>query len=225
MTVLILSAHPDDAEIAMGGTMAALHDRGTQVVVSCFTVSERENDARRRRRAAAEEAAQVLGHRLEWIHDGAHDQVEEIRDSELVGLIDTEIERWDPTTIVTHWEGDSHADHLRLARATLSSSRRCPGRTFLQFGPSEFRTPAYAGFAPQLYSRISQAQLELKLRALTAYVKADLGVRELELDAIALIARARGLEAGTDLAETYRLVRQRIDVRDPSDWLMQNPFG
>ena len=225
MTVLVLSAHPDDAEIAMGGSMAALHDRGTQVVVSCFTVSERDQDARLRRCAAAEKAAEVLGHRLEWVRGGAYDQVEEIRDSELVGLIDTEVERWDPTTIVTHWEGDSHADHVRLARATISASRRCSGRTFLQFGPNEYRTPAYAEFAPQLYSRISQAQLDVKLRALAVYVKANLGVRELELDAIALIARARGLEAGTELAETYRLVRQRIDVRDPNNWLMQNPFG
>jgi len=225
MTVLVLSAHPDDAEIAMGGTIAALHHRGTQVVVSYFTVSERDTNARQRRRAAAEEAAEVLGHRLEWIRGGTYDQVEEIRDSELVGLIDAEIERWNPTTIVTHWEGDSHADHVRLARATIASSRRCPSRTFLQFSPNEFRTPAYPGFVPQLYSQISQAQLDLKLRALTAYVDADLGVRKLELDAIALIARARGLEAGTELAETYRLVRQRIDVRDPNDWLMQNPFG
>lgn len=209
----------------MGGTIAALHCHGVEVVVSCFTTSEREGDARQRRRAAAEDASALLGHRLEWIHGGKHNQVDEICDSELVSLIDAEIDRWDPATVVTHWEGDSHADHVRLARSAIASSRRCPDRTLLQFGPNEYQTPAYTAFPPNTYVEISGAQLELKLRALAVYAAADLGVRALDLDAVALVARARGLEVGTQLAETYRVVRQRIDMREHGEWRMHDLFG
>lgn len=223
MTVLVLSAHPDDAELAMGGTIAALVAGGVDVVVACFTVSE-QGDARDRRHRAAHAAADVLGHQLAWVNGGEHDQVDELRDSELVTLVDREIDRWDPATIVTHWEGDSHSDHVRLAHAAIASTRRCPDRDLLQFGPNEFRTVAFTRFEPQVYSQIRQEHLKLKLRALECYQSAGLAVRELALDSVALIARSRGLEVGCDLAETFRLTRQTVDLRASATWPTRNPF-
>jgi len=224
MTVLVLSAHPDDAEIAMGGTIAALSAQGVEVVVTCFTVSD-QGEARKRRRRAAEDASAILGHRIEWINDGIHDQVEEIRDFDLVTLVDREVERWDPATVVTHWEGDSHADHVRLARAVIASLRRSPERSFLQFGPNDFRTVAFPMFAPQVYSRIGSVHLKLKLQALECYQTAALGVRDLQMEAISLITRARGIEVGAELAESFRLARQTVDLRGADAIRRPNPFA
>lgn len=218
MTVLVLAAHPDDAELAMGGTIAALCDAGTDVVVSCFTTSERDEESRLRRRAAAEKAAVVLGHRVEWVRDGAHDQVDELRESELVGLVDAEIERWDPQTVFTHWEHDSHGDHVALARAVIAASRRSPRRTFIQFGPAEHGTPAHAAFVPNTYVELSAAQLGHKLDALGCYVAAGMSVRPLDLDAVTVKARYRGMEIGTELAEAFRVLRQRIELVGVGEW-------
>ncbi|MGL5865274.1 MAG: PIG-L deacetylase family protein [Dermatophilaceae bacterium] len=225
MSVLVLAAHPDDAELAAGGTIAALHDQGIRIVVACFTTSETSHARRARRRRAAADAAAVLGHHLEWIERGDHDQVEEIPDSQLVALVDALVDRWDPSAIVTHTEADSHADHVRVARAAIASSRRHPHRTLLQFAPSDYRTPAYTAFSPTTYVEISQAHLERKLRALAAYGAADLSVRPPDLDAVELVARARGLEVGTALAEPFRHVRQLVVMCDPHQWNAGHPFG
>lgn len=208
--VLVLAAHPDDAEMAAGGTIATLTDRGVPVMVVFFTVSEGDDNARFRRRDAAGKAATVLGHDVSWVEDGQYDQVDEIVDSELVRLVDALVDLHDPKIVITHWDGDSHGDHVRLANATVASSRRWPQRTLLQFGPNEYRTPRYATFVPTLYVGIS-AQLDRKLESLRCYSDAGLGVRALDVEAVRCVAQSRGLEVGLHAAEGFRLVRACVD--------------
>jgi LmbE family N-acetylglucosaminyl deacetylase len=212
VTALVLVAHPDDAELAMGGSIAWLCGSGVEVVVSCFTTSERTADTRRRRRSACEKAADVLGHRVSWVCDGAYDQVDEIRESTLVGMVDAEFARWDPAVVFTHWEQDSHVDHARLARSVLAASRRAPTCTLVQFGPADHRTPVYPTFVPNTYVEIGAEHLARQVDALGYYVAAGMSVRPLDLDAVAVRARARGMEVGCDLAEPFRLVRQTISA-------------
>ncbi|MFF7992028.1 PIG-L deacetylase family protein [Kitasatospora xanthocidica] len=216
--VLIVAAHPDDAELALGGTIARLTERGTEVTVALFTVSEtasREDPVRRERRvAAAEAAAEVLGHRLEWLGDGRQDQVEDVPEYRAVGIVDDVVARTGPDVVISHWDGDSHGDHVRVARAVVASSRRWPQAALLQFGSNEHRTVRYAEFTPSLYVPTAD-HLPRKLRALACYAYPGQGYRALDTDAVELLDRARGAAVGLAAAEGLRLVRHRLTPGRP----------
>ncbi|WP_327253282.1 PIG-L deacetylase family protein [Streptomyces sp. NBC_01244] len=216
--VLIVAAHPDDAELALGGTIAQLTERGDEVTVALFTVSEtastQDRDRRARRIAAAEAAAQTLGHRLRWLGDGRYDQVEDIPEYRAVGLLDDLVAEIEPDTLLTHWDGDSHGDHVRVARAAIASSRRWPRTALLQFGPNEHRTVRHAEFVPTLYVPTA-AQLPRKLRALACYAYPGQGFRALDPDAVELLDRARGAAVGLAAAEGLRLVRHCLTPGRP----------
>ncbi|MEV6394688.1 PIG-L deacetylase family protein [Streptomyces sp. NPDC051907] len=216
--VLIVAAHPDDAELALGGAIAQLADRGAEVTVALFTVSEtaaaHDPDRRARRIAAAEAASRVLGHRLHWLGDGQYDQVEDIPEYRAVGLLDDLVAQIGPDTVISHWDGDSHGDHVRVARAVVASSRRWPHAALLQFGPNEHRTVRHAEFAPGLYIPTVD-HLPRKLRALACYAYPGQGYRALDPDAVELLDRARGAAVGLAAAEGLRLVRHRLTLGRP----------
>ncbi|MEV6581962.1 PIG-L deacetylase family protein [Streptomyces sp. NPDC051582] len=216
--VLIVAAHPDDAELALGGTIAHLTEHGTEVTVALFTVSEtagREDPGRRARRIeAAEAAAGVLGHRLHWLGDGRYDQVEDIPEYRAVGLVDELVAHTGPDTVISHWDGDSHGDHVRVARAVVASSRRWPQAALAQFGPNEHRTVRHAEFVPNLYVPTG-GQLARKARALACHRYPGQGFRALDTDSVELFDRARGAAVGLDAAEGLRLVRHRFTPGRP----------
>jgi len=207
--VLVLAAHPDDAEMAVGGTIADLVDHGVEVTVAFATVSEADPLRRPQRVAAAQRAADILGHRLRWLADGRHDQVEDMPEYELVRHVDALVGELAPDAVVTHWEGDSHGDHVRLARAVTSSSRRWPQTALLQFGPNEIRTVRYHQFVPNVYVPVVQ-HLPRKIKALQQYSYEGQGFRPLDVDAVEQAARARGLAVGVSAAEGLLLNRRRV---------------
>lgn len=213
--VLVATAHPDDAELAVGGTIAALTARGVEVTVGCFTVSEPGSALRPQRIAAAERAAEVLGHHLSWVADGRHDQVEDMPEYEVVRHMDDLVRETQPDAVLTHWDGDSHGDHVRIARAALSSSRRWPDVSLFQFGPNEYRTVRHAEFVPNVYVPMAH-QLARKAEALACYAYPDQGFRPLDTSASDLLDRARGVTVGLPAAEGLRLVRHRHDPTRPS---------
>ncbi|MGW4694790.1 PIG-L deacetylase family protein [Kitasatospora cineracea] len=219
--VLVITAHPDDAELAVGGTIAALTAQGSTVTVAILTVSETVSaeapDRRDHRIAAAEAAAGLLGHRVEWIAGGRYDQVEDMPEYRVVQLLDQLLDRVRPDSVITHWDQDSHSDHVRVARAAISSSRRWPQTTFLQFGPNEPRTVRHAQFAPNVYLPID-AYTQVKARALACFRYPGQGFRALDTEAVESFDRARGAAVSTAAAEGLLLVRHRVRLdRPPTD--------
>lgn len=210
--VLVVAAHPDDAELAVGGTIAGLTDLGIDVIVAFATVSEPDSSLRPHRIAAAERAAKVLGHRIHWMADGEHDQVEDMPEYEVVRRVDALVEAVRPRAVVTHWEGDSHSDHVRIARAVMSSSRRWPDASLLQFGPNEYRTVRHSEFVPNVYVPIAD-QLARKTEAVAQYGYLGQGFQKLNTDTVELIARANGVAIGVAAAEALQLRRQRLDLK------------
>lgn len=217
--LLVIAAHPDDAELAVGGTIAALTGRGAKVTVAVLTVSETpsdgDRDRRTRRVAAAEAAATLLGHDLVWVADGQYDQVEDIPAYRVVALLDELLDRVRPDTVISHWDGDSHTDHVRVAQAVVSASRRRPEVTFLQFGPNEHRTVRHAQFAPTVYVPMGDHGAA-KARALACYSYSGQGFRALDLETVEAFDRARGAAVGTRAAEGLVLLRHRLAPDRPA---------
>lgn len=203
--VLVITAHPDDAEIVMGGTIARLVDQGSEVTVLNMTVSEASTELRALRCEAAVKAASVLGCRLDWFEDGHHDHAEDVPEYKLVARIDRYITDYAPDAVFSHWIGDSHSDHARLARCVNASSRRWQAPLFA-LPPSEHRTPSFASFTPNVYVDISDF-LDLKIKAAAYYTYPGQSFRPLDLDGLAAIAKGWGATAGYDAAETFLLTR------------------
>jgi N-acetylglucosamine malate deacetylase 1 len=102
VSVLAVMAHPDDAELWAGGTLA-LHARDALVdlAVPC------SNPARK---AEAETAAAILGARLHILTGHASAQA--------VGDL---IARSRPEVVITHPPADVHPDHRHIAAAVLAA--------------------------------------------------------------------------------------------------------
>lgn len=111
-TALILAPHPDDAELAMGGTIAKLIERGVRVVVADLTDGEPTPHGSPEIRAVETAAAsQVLGiterRNLGLKNREIFDTVEARR------IVATVIREVRPTLLfVPYWE-DAHPDHVQ----------------------------------------------------------------------------------------------------------------
>ncbi len=203
--VLVAAAHPDDAEIAAGGTIAGLVAGGSRVVVAVFALPE-PGDGGRHRRAAAEAAAGVLGHELHWVDGGRHRHVTDLGEVAAVARLDELVREVRPAAVLAHWAGDSHADHVVVARAVAAAARL--GRfAVYSWRPSELRTPAFTAFAPTVFVEVTR-WVEAKERALAMYGPRRPGFRPLDLASIADADRLYGAVAGCGHAEGFRAERQ-----------------
>ena len=134
-TVLAVFAHPDDAEIAAGGTLARWAAAGRDVHLLVLTNGDRGSTDRsvdrvelaRTRAAETASAARVLGlagATVLEVHDGELENTPEIR-----GHVVRAIRELRPTTVVScdpsAWFFDdrfvNHADHRTAGAATLDS--------------------------------------------------------------------------------------------------------
>ncbi|MCZ8520504.1 MULTISPECIES: bacillithiol biosynthesis deacetylase BshB1 [Paenibacillus] len=115
LDLLIFGAHPDDAEIGMGGTIAKATERGLRVGICDLTRAEMSsNGTVEIRQAEAEEASKSLGlvHRSNL---GLPDRGLELR-AELVDRIVLEIRRWKPRAVFAPYWEDRHPDHIACSR-------------------------------------------------------------------------------------------------------------
>lgn len=179
---LVISAHPDDAEVQMGGTLAKLSDRGQRILLVDLTDGEPTEFSEPGVRAhQAAEAAAILG--VERVSLGYTDRL--LRDTTAIrlavaGLIRRHRPRW------VYGTGDAcvHPDHaamVGLTRAAVFLARlgqwdRVPGGEALAaqeawapdrlFFPHCKMEPAWAEFA---FAVDVSAVYERKRRAVAAY--------------------------------------------------------
>ncbi|MDO8847786.1 MAG: PIG-L family deacetylase [Coriobacteriia bacterium] len=112
--VVCVGAHPDDVEIGMGGTVAALAARGADVLIVDLTDGEpTPHGTHERRMAEAAEAARLLGCRrvtLELPNRYLFDSVE--ARTALAEVLRAER----PTVLFVPYPEDAHPDHLAASR-------------------------------------------------------------------------------------------------------------
>ncbi|QDU70125.1 PIG-L family deacetylase [Engelhardtia mirabilis] len=117
LDLLVVAAHPDDAELALGGVLAASHAAGRACGVVDLTRGERATRGNPERRIEeAQRAAEVLGLAMRdnlALPDGRLEATPEARER-LAAVIRT----WRPRLLVGHGAGDPHPDHDAAARLT-----------------------------------------------------------------------------------------------------------
>ena len=129
VNILFLIAHPDDAELMAGGSIARWTNEGHKVHVITFTdgvwMAPDGNTMRNHEEALREEksAAQYLGCTVENLNRPAMDLQ---FDDALVREALTRIDSLNIDTIICPWEQDVHHDHEIVSRIAVAASRRVP---------------------------------------------------------------------------------------------------
>ncbi|MXV60482.1 PIG-L family deacetylase [Natronorubrum sp. JWXQ-INN-674] len=114
MRILAVVAHPDDADIFCGGTLAKHADQGDDVTIAHLTAGEyggfetTEDEIAATRKAEATRSAETLGCECTFLgfKDGRLENTIENR----LEIVDT-IREYEPDLLITHYEDDMHPDH------------------------------------------------------------------------------------------------------------------
>ena len=219
MNVLAIGCHPDDLEIACGGTLAKLAKRGDKVFmcrIANGNMGHRviEPEALRLIRIKeAENAAKALGCEPLLIDVGdlyVH-SFDEIAQDKLIDVI----RYTKPNYIITHNPQDYMRDHIQASEMAFSASfaagisHHLTKHDFIDNIPPIFYmdTLAGVGFIPTEYVDISDS-IEQKLEALACHQsQVDWMLVHDKIDFIDFVrtcSKYRGLQCGAAFAEGFR---------------------
>ncbi|HYJ97696.1 MAG TPA: PIG-L deacetylase family protein [Burkholderiaceae bacterium] len=192
-TVVAIGAHPDDLELAIGGMLARLSQESARVVMAVVSIPTDYAT----RRAEAERAADILGCELRILNDGGPQRIDDIKNYQLVGMLDALVRELEPAAVLTHSANEFHRDHVNVHNACLSTQRLKPF-DFFHFNPTMCR-PVPVQFHPRAYVDVSNT-IDTKMEAIAAHVS-QFGARGLEAEMYRDLARLTGRMVGVKYAE------------------------
>jgi len=162
--VLVVVAHPDDAEISMGMKILDLKNQGHYVHVHCLSKGGKKNNNaayKMKREYEATKAGSILNVDKYTFSDFPDTLFEknsaEIR-SELEEIIKTER----PDAVYTHYHEDSHIDHEISSKETLIASRSVKSLVY-------FRSPYSRNFIPKIFYFADENSMNKKYKALKCF--------------------------------------------------------
>jgi len=192
-TVLAIGAHPDDIELAVGGTMARLARDGARVVMAIVSIPS-DYDTRR---AEAQRAAEILGCELRFVMENGCQRIDDIKNYQLVSMLDRLVREVQPAAVMTHSANEFHRDHVTVHNACVAAQRLKPF-DFFHFNPTMCR-PVPTVFYPRAYVDISDT-IDTKMAAIDAHAS-QFGSRGLDPEMYREIARINGRMVGVKYAE------------------------
>ena len=206
--IAFIGAHPDDIELSAGGAIKVFLQKG--YFVSCIICTGKESKDHKGKeirnqleineelykplRSLGVENIFVLGKQdmnLTWSH-------------ELVSAIEQILDEYKINTVFTHNVHDTHQDHVAVAQASISASRRI--HNLFMFEPI---TPSGRGpvpFNPQLYIQISDF-IDDKLTALKLHKSQYKRYGEAWIKGVESRCGYRGFEISESYAEAFEIIR------------------
>jgi LmbE family N-acetylglucosaminyl deacetylase len=192
-TVLAIGAHPDDLELAIGGTLARMARHGARVVMAIVSIPAHFET----RRTEAARAAAILGCELRFLMNDGCKRIDDIKNYQLVGMLDSLVAELEPAAVLTHSASEFHRDHIAVHNACVSTQRLKPF-DFFHFSPTMCR-PVPVTFHPRAYVDVSET-IETKMQAIEAHAS-QFCSRGLDTEMYREIARMNGRMVGVKYAE------------------------
>jgi len=219
MNVLAICAHPDDAEILCGGTLAKYAQRGDRVAIAVVTNGEvgsptlSKTEIAAIRRDEAQAAADVIGAEMIWM--GFPDEF--LFDTEETRLAFINVmRRVQADVVLTHWPGDLYnPDHTLTGRIANDVAIMTTVPNIVTEYPAAPKIPIVyfidsvvgIGFQPEEYVDITST-FALKKEMLSRHISQvgdwlqdQYGSNALEM--IETFSRFRGLQSGVRYAEGF----------------------
>jgi bacillithiol biosynthesis deacetylase BshB1 len=223
---LIIAAHPDDAELGVGGTIGVLKSQGAKVGILDLTSGEPTPfGTPELRRAETAQATEIL--QLDWRDNLGLPNRSLQNDLEARARLAGVLRQVRPTTIFAPYWEDSHPDHV-AASALIDAARFWAKLTKTDL-PGEPHYPSRILYYFSVHLRIHpqpsfvidiSAHLEAKLKAIAAYHSQFLAGRPAHqptvLDTIRDRARYWGWAIGTAAGEPF-VSREPLGLRSLRD--------
>lgn len=221
--VLVVAAHPDDEVLGCGGTLARAKASGANIAVlflgegvaGRFPLGQYDSDEFREqtrvRTECAQRALELLGVDDVTMGSRYSCQFDTIPIAQMTQEIESHIERYRPTVILTHNPAEVNVDHGITFTAVENACR--PTRPWIPKSILCFEIVCSGNwtfdsvFKPNLYVDINQ-YWEQKMAAWQCYSpesrpfpfpRSETGLETL--------ARFRGMQAGLEKAEAFRVLR------------------
>ena len=201
-TVLAIGAHPDDLELAIGGTLARLSRESARVVMAVVSIPAEFAT----RQAEARQAAAILGCELRFLVENGCCRLDDIKNYQLVGMLDALVRELQPAAVLTHSASEFHRDHVTVHNACLSTQRLRPF-DFFHFSPTMTRAVPVS-FHPRAYVDVSTT-IEVKMQAIAAHAS-QFGGRGLDSEMYRDLARLNGRMMGVKYAEGLDISRMLL---------------
>lgn len=218
-TVLCISCHPDDMEIACAGTLLKCKERGDRVVVCHLSsgnlghVVISPEELIPMRAGEARRSAEKAGFEVMWggFHDlEIYDNNKEARDK-VVEIIKT----IDPDFIITHDPNDYMPDHTAVSRLVFDASFTASLPNYPSRAEGAARlvpiyymdTLAGVGFDPTEYVDVTD-HIEKKLEMLNCHESQIVWMRDHDHidfpDMVRTCSKYRGYQCGAEYAEAFK---------------------
>ncbi len=214
--ILVFAPHADDAEIAMGGTIAKLAKNNKVTIVTAIIPIEnilgKKNGYMIKNRLNEQmKSAKILGAKLEVMNI---DQYEFKFDRKFVKMFDKILKKYNPNIVFSCWEHDTHQDHKSLSKIIFSVLRKNDISLYIY----EAMLPGGLNshnFSPQLFVDVSD-QIKKKINALKSFksvFKNKNNTYSNYFNSIIARAKYRGGTIGVKYAEAFQIIKE-IDFND-----------
>ncbi len=204
-TILVFGAHPDDAEIGMGGSIRRFADEGHDVYLCIATIPDHHEE----RFAESKAAAKVLGVKEVFLLPMSIQELGYNRKT--IGLVDEIIARVQPYAVFTHWIEDSHQDHVNFSKCIIAATRKNNFHVLMYENtiPGGLTTGA---FRAQYFIDISST-ISDKLKSIEAHASQTRRNGTWWIQGINGRAMYRGYQIRANYAEAFEVIKINNDVR------------
>lgn len=200
--ILVLGAHPDDIEIACGGSLAKLRDAGHTIVGLIVSGGECGGNSSSRRREAMK-GAEFLGINKVEIMDFPDTKLDNFV-LEISKEIETVVNELKPDIVFTHSIHDIHQDHRAVHYATLRACRNLS--TILCY-----ESPSITQhFRPDVFVNIEQ-YIDIKIESIRKHEDQN-KKRYVQPEQVYGKAIFRGTQAKLEKAEGFEAIRINLQV-------------
>lgn len=207
MNILVFSPHPDDAEIAMGGTIAKYVKLGHKVLTVIVTMPKINKDIRQKESV---EALRLLGSQYINLDIFPYD-LEPNR--KIVEIFDRVLKEYPPDIIYTSWLNDSHQDHATVSKVTIASTRENISSLYMyRVLPSGITLSL---FENEVYVDISDF-IDLKNASLMAHKSQYEKYGENWINGVNAMSIFMGSRINVRYAESFQVVKEIHKIGVPS---------
>lgn len=224
--ILVIVAHPDDELLGQGATINKL---STELNCECKAVILGEGitsraEARDRKLFEKElkihkqninTAAEHIGYKSVETHDLPDNRFDAVDLLDVVKIVETEKNAFNPDIIMTHHYGDLNVDHRVTFQAVLTATR--PLLEERVTGIITFETPSSTewnlgqkevAFNPNLFVSVSEENVKAKTKAMESYEFEKRSYpHPRSSKALEVTAQRWGTVVGADYAEAFQIIR------------------